>query len=208
MDAAAIYKKQNIGNRIGFGRTPALVIIDFVNGFNDPEVLGGGNIAPAIDHTRDLLDASRRARIPVAFTRIVYQEGGTDAGVFATKLPSIVGLTETAPMGQIVPELEPVQGEYIVRKTQASSFFGTGLAAWLRWRNVDTLLIAGCTTSGCVRASVVDAASLNFRPIVVRECVGDRAEAPHEANLFDMDQKYADVVSRNNALDCLGRQQR
>lgn len=115
----------------------------------------------------------------------------------------LLQLHEHSSASQIVDELKPVAGEYVLRKTQASAFFGTDLDAWLRWRSVDTLVVAGCTTSGCVRASVVDAASHNFRTIVARECVGDRAEGPHEANLLDMDQKYADVVLLNDVMSWL-----
>ena len=105
-------------------------------------------------------------------------------------------LTETSPLSQIVPELTPAPGELIVRKQGASAFFDTNLAGWLAFRRVDTVLVAGCTTSGCVRATVVDAMQNNFRTICVTDCVGDRAIAPHEANLFDMGQKYADLMTR------------
>jgi maleamate amidohydrolase len=195
-----IYRRQNLGNRIGFGASGALIIVDFVNGFNDADVLGGGNISGAIRHTAELLDAARSAEIPLAYTRIVYEPHGSNVGGFVAKLPSLKALTEDNPLSQVVSALKPRDGEHIVRKTQASAFFGTDLCGWLLWRKVDTVLITGCTTSGCVRASVVDAASYNFRPIVVHECVGDRALGPHEANLFDMDQKYADVVSKQEAL--------
>lgn len=195
MDAAEIYRRQNLGNRVGFGARGALLLVDFVNGFNDETVLGGGNIAAAIRHSVALLAGARERGLPVVFTRIVYEPAGANAGAFSTKLPSLLQLTEQNPLSQVVDELAPQPGEHIVRKTQASAFFGTDLAGWLQWRNVDTVLVAGCTTSGCVRASVIDAASYNFRTIVVRDCVGDRAIPPHDANLFDMDQKYADVVS-------------
>jgi maleamate amidohydrolase len=109
-------------------------------------------------------------------------------------------LTETHPAGQVVPELAPRAGEYMVRKTQASAFFGTGLGPWLVQQGVDTLIVTGCTTSGCVRATVVDSISHNFRTIVARDCVGDRALGPHEANLFDMGQKYADLMERDEII--------
>ena len=104
--------------------------------------------------------------------------------------------TETSPLSQIVPELAPEPGELVVRKRGASAFFDTPLQGWLSFRRVDTVLVAGCTTSGCVRASVVDAMQHEFRPVVVTDCVGDRALGPHEANLFDMGQKYAQLMSR------------
>jgi maleamate amidohydrolase len=194
-DAIAVYKKQNIGNRSGFGSVPALLVVDFVNGFNDPALFGGGNIAQAIERTKTLLAAARNAIIPVAFTRIVYADDGSDASVFSLKIPGLLALTETAPAGQIVDALAPSAGEYIVRKTQPSAFFGTGLVGWLTQKRIDTVVVTGCTTSGCVRASVIDAVSYNFRTVVVSDCVGDRAIAPHDANLFDMGQKYADLMT-------------
>jgi maleamate amidohydrolase len=123
--------------------------------------------------------------------------------VFARKVPRLLVLTERHPASQIVPELAPRPGELVVRKTQASAFFNTGLAPWLVQPGADTVVVTGCTTSGCVRASVVDALSWNFRPVVARDCVGDRAIPPHEANLFDMEQKYADVLERDQIIAAL-----
>src|SRR6266705_4139756 len=193
-DPFEIYRRQGIGLSSGFGSRPALLIVDFVNGFNDPDCFGGGNIPAAIARTRSLLHEARRHRLPIAFTRVVYAEDGGDASVFCLKLPGLRALTEHAPASQIVAELAPLPGEYVVRKTQPSAFFDTELAAWLKRRAVDTVLVSGCTTSGCVRATVVDAMSHNFRTVVVTDCVGDRAPAPHAANLFDMGQKYADLM--------------
>jgi maleamate amidohydrolase len=204
MSEIDIFKHQNFGNRIGFGSKAALVMVDFTVGFNDPDLFGGGNIDPAVKRTVGLLDAFRRAKLPVAFTRVVYADDGSDAGVFTKKAPRLTMLTETAPAGQVVPELTPRSGEYMVRKTQASAFFGTGFGAWLTQNAVDTLVITGCTTSGCVRATVVDACGYNFHPIVVTDCVGDRAMGPHEANLFDMGQKYADLMLRDEVIAALG----
>ncbi len=180
---------------MGLGRAPALLIIDFVHGFTDPAHFGGGNIGEAIVATQSLLALARAKGWPVAHTRVVYADDGSDAGAFAMKVPALLKLTETNPLSQIVPELTPTPGEAVFRKKHASAFFGTDLAAWLAFRRIDTLLIAGCTTSGCVRASVIDASAHNVRPIVVTDCVGDRALGPHEANLFDMGQKYADLMS-------------
>ena len=203
MNDLDIYSKQGFGNSSGFGTRPALLIVDFVNGFNDPDQFGGGNIAPAITQTRVLLEAARNVGLPVAFTRVVYADDGSDLGVFSMKAPSIEALTEHAPGSQIVPELKPVDGEYIVRKTQPSAFFGTGLAGWLVVKGVDTVIVTGCTTSGCVRASVVDSMSHNFRTVVATDGVGDRAIGPHEANLFDMGQKYADLHTCEEIIESL-----
>jgi maleamate amidohydrolase len=194
-DALDIYRRQGIGFASGFGARPALLIVDFVNGFNDPDRFGGGNIAAAVERTRDLLAQARQHALPIAFTRIVYADDGSDASVFCLKIPGLRKLTEHAPASQIVPGLEPLPSEYVIRKQQPSAFFATDLAAWLAARRVDTVLVAGCTTSGCVRASVIDSMSCNFRTIVVTDCVGDRALAPHAVNLFDMGRKYADLMT-------------
>ena len=185
---------------MGLGHAPALLIIDFVHGFTDPAHFGGGNIGEAITGTQALLTLARAKGWPVAHTRVVYADDGSDAGAFTMKVPALLKLTEASPLSQIVPELTPTAGEAIFRKKHASAFFGTDLAAWLAFRRIDTLLIAGCTTSGCVRASVIDASAHNVRPIVVTDCVGDRALGPHEANLFDMGQKYADLMSMAELL--------
>ena len=198
-----VYREQQFGRPIGFGRRSALLVIDFVVGFNDPALFGGGNIDAAVKRTVGLLAAVRERALPVAFTRVVYADDGADGGVFALKVPRLLVLTERHPASQIVPELAPRPGELVVRTTQASAFFNTGLAPWLVQQGVDTVVIAGCTTSGCVRASVVDAISWNFRPIVARDCVGDRAPGPHEANLFDLEQKYADVLDRDAIVAAL-----
>jgi maleamate amidohydrolase len=203
MNDTEIYRSQNFGNRIGFGRKSVLLIVDFVAGFNDEKLFGGGNIDAAVQRTVGLLEFFRKQRLPVAFTRVVYADDGADAGVFCMKAPNIRTLTEQHPASQVVPELKPRSGELILKKTQPSAFFGTGLAMWLVQQSADTVVVAGCTTSGCVRASVVDAMSYNFRPIVARDCVGDRAAAPHEANLFDMAQKYADVLERDEIMQAI-----
>ncbi|KFL89133.1 N-carbamoylsarcosine amidase [Acetobacter malorum] len=189
-----LYARQGFGRELGIVGQIGLLIVDFVNGFADPNAFGGGNIPPAIKQTVPLLATARRLGWPVAHTRIVFADDGADANVFSLKVPSMLGLTEHNPASAIVPELAPVEGEFVVRKTVPSAFSGTSLASWYTHRGVQTLVVAGCVTSGCVRASVLDAMSLGFRPIVLSDCVGDRAIAPHEANLFDMAQKCGDVM--------------
>jgi maleamate amidohydrolase len=200
-----IYRLQGFGGMVGLGLRPALCIVDFVNGFVDPALFGGGNIAAAVAQTRGLLAAARQHGLPVAFSRVVYAEDGSDDCAFVRKVPALARLTETAPAGQIVPELAPLPGEKILRKTQPSAFFGTGYADWLRQQGTDTVLVTGCTTSGCIRATVVDAMSHDFRTIVVRDCIGDRSLAAHDANLFDMEQKYADIMERDEVIAALSR---
>ena len=198
-----IYKTQNFGNRLGFGAKAALLIVDFVNGFTDPAKFGGGNIQEAIDATVGLLAFCRERGVPVAHTRVVFADDGADANVMCLKVPALTGLTEAAPESQIVDALAPRPGEIVVRKRVPSAFFGTDLAPALATLRVDTVMVAGCTTSGCVRASVVDAMCHGFRPAVITDCVGDRALGPHEANLFDMAQKYADIVTSADAIAAL-----
>lgn len=201
-----VYAAQGFGRSSGFGQAPALVLIDFVEGFADPQTFGGGNIAEAIAQSREMLAWARRRGMPVAFTRVVFAEDGSDANGFSRKVPGLLKLTEYAPASKVVAALEPMPGELVVRKRLPSAFAQTDLAAWLAARRVDTLIVAGCTTSGCVRATVVDAMGAGLRVVVARDCVGDRALGPHEANLFDMAQKYADVLDGSDvrgALDAL-----
>ncbi|VTU46015.1 Maleamate amidohydrolase (plasmid) [Variovorax sp. SRS16] len=201
----AIYQKQGFGNAVAPLSPYGLLIIDFVNGFADPLTFGGGNIADAIESTRGLLDQARQRQWPIVHTRVVYQDDGADANIFALKVPPILALREDAPESQIVPQLQPVAGELVLRKTSPSAFFGTSLASWLSLRSIRTLLIAGCTTSGCVRASVVDAMCHGFRPLVVTDCVGDRSLQAHDANLFDMNQKYATLMASDVALEATSK---
>ena len=195
MNDTEIYKQQGFGNSSGFGLRPALLIVDFRVAFTDPHHFGGGNILCALNATRGLLAVARECQIPVAHARIVFALGGADAGMFCVKARGLQQLTRTAPAAQFNEQVAPAEGEFIVDKTQPSAFFSGQLAPWLHGKRVDTLIVAGCTTSGCVRASVVDSMSHNFRTVVARDGVGDRALGPHEASLFDMEQKYADVLS-------------
>jgi maleamate amidohydrolase len=198
-----IYRKQTFGQKTGFGRKPVLLVVDFVNGFTDPEVFGGGNIAEAVTATVPLLDFFRARSLPVAFTRIVYADDGSDCGIWCEKVPRLRELTEASHGSQVVDALAPRPGELVIRKTQASAFFGTHLAGVLLAKGVDTIVLVGCTTSGCVRATAIDAMSSNFRLVVASDCVGDRALGPHEANLFDIGQKYGDLSTASEIMDTI-----
>jgi maleamate amidohydrolase len=198
-----IYRQQGLGGTSGMGRRCGLVLVDFVNGFVDAHQLGGPHIEAAAHASVALLHAFRQLHLPVAHTRVVFAEDGSDTNVFAQRIKLLQQLTEHAHSSQIVNHLQPIAGELVVRKQTASAFFDTPLAAWLRLHAVDTAVVVGCTTSGCVRATVVDAMQHNFRTIVVSDCVGDRAIEPHEANMFDMQQKYADVMARDALITSL-----
>jgi maleamate amidohydrolase len=178
------------------GRRPALLVVDFVRAYLEP----GSPLYAGVEDARaaavQLLAAARAAGIPVMHTNVAYEPGGADGGVFFRKLPALASFERGRhpELAAFAEGLEPAPGEPVFTKQYASAFFGTGLAEALRERGVDTLLIAGLSTSGCVRASAVDACQHGFVPLVVREAVGDRHPAPHEANLFDLQAKYAEVI--------------
>ncbi|KXV01339.1 N-carbamoylsarcosine amidase [Caballeronia megalochromosomata] len=201
----SVYQRQGFGNELPIEGRIGLLIVDFVKGFADPAVFGGGNIADAIARTVPLLHAARALHWPVAHSRIVFADDDSDANVFSIKVPGMSALKEHAHDSAIVPQLTPAPGELVVRKNVPSAFFGTSLASWLAMRGVRTLVVAGAVTSGCVRASVVDAMQYGFRPVVPYDCVGDRALGPHDANLFDMAQKYAAVMSSEELLNRVRR---
>jgi len=196
------YAAGGFGLALHPGRRPALLVIDFVQAYlvaGSPLYAGA---EPARAAAQTLLEAARRARIPVAHTNVQYQAGGRDGGVFFRKVPALKCFEAGArpDLAAFAAGLEPIAGETVVTKQYASAFFGTSLASTLTALGVDTLLIAGVSTSGCVRASAVDACQHGFIPLVVREAVGDRHPAPHEANLFDLQAKYAEVISLQLAL--------
>ena len=195
-----VYKKQQFGQKIGFGRQSALLIIDFQVGFSNPAVFGGFNINEAIANTAKLLKGARSAKIPVAHVRFASECDGVDIGTFAIKVPSLKKLSPDSKNAQFVDSVKPKKGEWVSIKRHSSAFFGTNLASWLSFVGADTLFITGCTTSGCVRASTIDASAYGLRPMVVTDCVGDRAEGPHNASIFDMGQKYADLLTSKESL--------
>ncbi len=205
MSKEDIYRKQNLGNASGVGSRCGLILVDFVNGFVDENLFGGSHIEAAANATVPLLAAFRKAGLPVVHTRVVFADDGSNKNVFCMKVPPLLTLTEKAPTSQIVPQLTPIDGEWVLRKVSASAFFSTGLSEWLHLRGVDTAVVVGCTTSGCVRATVIDSMQFNFRTVVIEDCVGDRAIEPHDANLFDMRQKYADVMTRDAFLQILSK---
>lgn len=190
--------------RLSFGQRPALLIVDFVMAYLDPASPLYAGVEDALASNERLLAAARAAGIPVIFTNVVYQADGADGGLFYKKIPSLRVFLEGSPLGAFPPSLQPVDGERVISKQFASAFFGTSLAETLSEEGIDTLLITGLSTSGCVRATALDALQSGFAPFVVREACGDRHPAPHEANLFDLQAKYAEVVSEREACALLG----
>ncbi|AWO95352.1 MULTISPECIES: N-carbamoylsarcosine amidohydrolase [Bradyrhizobium] len=193
------------GGRIGFGARPAMLMIDFMKAYTTPGApLFAQGVVDAVVHSRTLLTAARELEIPIVHTNILYHANGCiDGGIWVKKSPVMMLLVPGSPFAEFCDGVEPLPNEVAVTKQYASAFFGTSLAAMLHAQGIDTVVIAGCSTSGCVRASAVDAVQHGFRTIVVRECVGDRHPGPHEANLFDIDAKYGDVVSLSDAMKSL-----
>jgi maleamate amidohydrolase len=196
-----VYRQQGFGKPLGIKGRLGLVLVDFANGFADPNLFGGGNITEAIANSVVVLSFFRQHQFPVAHSRIVFADDGSDANMFTAKVPGLLALTETAPASAIVPSLVPAKGELVVRKTLPSAFAGTGLTQWLVGRSVETLVIVGCTTSGCVRATAHYANSNGFRPIVHEDCVGDRAIGPQKAKLFHIEQKNGEEIKSTAFLE-------
>lgn len=181
-------------------------MIDLIVGFTDPEKPLGADLSAQLSETRRLLDAARTAEIPVYYTTVAYEEADLrDAGIWAKKMAGLMTLREGTEEVEVDPSIGRLPGEPLLTKKYASIFFGTDLLSRLNSLGVDTLLIAGCTTSGCVRASAVDAVQYGLRPMVVSEAVGDRSSAAHEQSLFDLQAKYADVVKSDEALEYLAK---
>ncbi|WP_336954989.1 N-carbamoylsarcosine amidohydrolase [Serratia sp. KG1D] len=195
------------GQRIGFGRRPALLAIDFMQAYTtEGAPLFAPGVVSAVEESRELLACARRTGIPVIHTHIRYHAGHfADGGLWVKKAPVMKDMVEGNPLAAFCPPVAPQGDEVVLSKQYASAFFGTALAPLLVAQGIDTLLMIGCSTSGCIRASAVDAVQHGFRAMVVRECVGDRHPGPHEANLFDIDSKYGDVVHKREALDYLNR---
>lgn len=189
-------------SRIGFGDKAALIVIDFVQGYTREEApLYAPGVVTAVAESVELIASARQHGVPVIHTRVLYTAPEfIDGGVWIKKAPVLKALTEGSIYAEFHPDVLPAAGEVIITKQYASAFFGTSLVATLNGLRADTLIIAGCTTSGCIRATAVDAVQHGFRTIVVRDCVGDRHAAPHEANLFDINAKYGDVVSKAETL--------
>jgi maleamate amidohydrolase len=200
------YARGGFGQSMPWGRRPALLVIDFVRAYLVPDSPLYAGVEQARTECVTLLQAARRAGIPVLHTRVEFQPGGRDGGVFFRKLPALSCFEagRHPELAAFAEGLDPVAGETVVTKQYASAFFGTSLASTLTALGVDTVLIAGLSTSGCVRASAVDACQHGFVPVVVREAVGDRASGPHEANLFDLQAKYAEVAALATVLEYLG----
>lgn len=192
-ETAESYRSAGFNRQLGFGNHPAVLVIDMCVAYftaGSPLDLGSTD---SIEGCKTLVEAARRAGVPVIWSRVEFEPGGANGGVFYRKVGALASFDRGNPLGDWLPELTPTEGDIVITKQGASAFFGTSLSKTLRDLAIDTLIIGGVSTSGCVRASAIDACQNNVVPIVVPEACGDRERPIHESNLFDIDAKYGDV---------------
>ena len=188
--------------RLGFGSRPAVLVIDFVKAYTTQGApFFGQGVVDAVDASVDLIARARQIGAPVIYTVVEFHPSGIDGGLFFKKVPSLKLFVRGEPLGAIDDKIAPQPQDVIVTKQYASPFFGTSLSSTLRAMGADSVVLLGCSTSGCIRAAAVDGIQYGFRVVVPRECVGDRHDAPHQAALFDINAKYGDVVSRAEVLE-------
>lgn len=200
---ASDYASVGFRGRIGPGSAPAVIVVDVCRAYLDGGPFGDdeGRFEDARASADRVVEAARSAGIPVVFTQVVFAPGGADGGWFVVKVPGLSCFEAGSPYIDFPASPAPVDGDVVVIKQYASAFFGTSLASTLRARGIDTAVVLGFSTSGCVRATALDALQHGFRPMVVREACGDREAAAHEQNLFDLDAKYADVLGEAEIID-------
>jgi maleamate amidohydrolase len=198
--AREIYARARLGESVTLGTRPVVLVVDFSCGFTDPASTLGSDLTAEVEATRRLLDAARAKGLRAIFTTIGFEPNLQDGGLWLQKVPALGELQLGGRWVDIDPRLEPREDEPIVVKKGASGFFGTNLASILITMGADTVVLCGATTSGCIRATAIDLLQYGYPTLVPRECVGDRAQAPHDANLFDIQAKYADVVPLEEAL--------
>jgi len=196
------YARANYHSAQKWGTRPALVLVDFAQAYFDEAypLFGGEGCRTALENAARLAPAARKAGIPVIFTEVKYQPGGLDGGAFYSKVPALSCFDAGTDSQRLADGLSMEADDILVSKQYPSAFFGTSLDATLRWLKVDTLLLTGVTTSGCIRATCIDSISYGFVTLVVSDAVGDRAQGPHDANLYDMSAKYADLLDTEEAI--------
>jgi maleamate amidohydrolase len=201
MTGQSVSRHAGFHGRVGFGERPALLVVDLNVAFTDPASPLACPLEEVVDAVRELLRAGRGAGIPVIYTTVAYDEKGLEAAAaFFHKVPALATLEAGSRWVEIDPRIAPRPDEPVLSKLFASAFFGTELASLLDAAGRDSVIVTGASTSGCVRATVVDALQHGYRPLVPREAVGDRNPDAHEANLYDVDAKYGDVVSLEETL--------
>ncbi len=204
-DLAQDYQRAGFGGRLTFGARPALLVVDVVQAYTRKDSPLYAGVEDALASNLRLIAAARSRAVPVIYTSVAYQAGGVDGGLFYRKVPSLKLFDVGSPFAAFCEGVAPRPDEVVVTKQYASAFFGTSLASTLRTLGVDTLVLGGFSTSGCVRASALDALQSGFTPFLVREACGDRDPRVQDANLFDLQAKYAEVVDESFAIDQIKR---
>lgn len=202
-DTREVYERARLGQSVTLGSRPAVLVVDFSRGFTDPECTMGSDLTSEVEATTRVLAAAREKGLPIIFTTIGFESNLKDGSLWLQKAPGLAELQVGGKWVEIDPRLERQEDEVVILKKGASAFFGTNLPSILVSQNVDTIVLCGATTSGCIRATAVDLLQYGYPTLVPRECVGDRAKGPHEANLVDIQAKYADVVTVEDALSYL-----
>jgi nicotinamidase-related amidase len=197
---AEVYDRAGFGRRVERGSRPAVVVVDFTHGFTDPRYPTGADMSGAVLATARVLDAARAAGLPVVFTTIAYDAAQIAGLAWLKKATGMAALEAGSRLVELDDRLARRPDEHLVTKTGASAFFGTALATYLASVGADTVVVTGATTSGCVRATVVDAVQHGYPTLVPADCVADRAQGPHDASLFDINEKYGDVVDSDDVL--------
>ncbi len=193
------FKERGFGQTIGFGEKPAVLVLDMLNAFTNENLPLGTDQSAQIKVINKVLKVARQKTIPIFFITIYYDEHDlADAGVWFRKMKGLETLKRGTYEVEIDSRIERLKNEPVIRKKFASAFFGTDLLTRLINLRIDTAILMGCTTSGCVRATAVDAVQYGFRPIVVVDAVTDRSKDAHKQALFDMQTKYADVLCSND----------
>ncbi len=198
-----IYERARLGGSVTLGTLPGVLVVDFSRGFTEPGSTMGSDLTREVEATNRLLVAAREKDMPVIFTTIGFESNLKDGSLWLEKAPGLAELQVGGKWVEIDPRLGRMEEEAVILKKGASAFFGTNLPSILVSQKVDTIVLCGATTSGCIRATAIDLLQYGYPTLVPRECVGDRAQGPHEANLVDIQAKYADVVSVEDALSYL-----
>lgn len=206
LKSAEFLKERGFFQKMGFGKKPAVLVIDLINAFTNPEHPLGADLSVPLRETKRILEVARERQIPIYYTTVHYEPNNFGTGIWYLKMIGLKTLLPHSQEVEIDASLERRPEEGVIIKKYASAFFGTDLVSRLVTNYVDTIIVTGCTTSGCVRATVVDGIQYGFRPIIPLTAVGDRLPEAHDQSLFDMNAKYGDVVSVEEVIDYLNKQ--
>ncbi|HWJ80014.1 MAG TPA: isochorismatase family protein [Niallia sp.] len=198
------FEERGFGKLFGLGRKPGLIVVDVINGFTNPEMPMGSDLTQQIEQINKLLNIMHELELPVMFTTISYDDkNAADSGLWVKKMQGLNTLLAGTEAVEIDPRLDFRKGDSLISKKYASAFFGTDLVSRLNANDIDSVIIVGCTTCGCIRATAVDALQYGYIPIVVEDAVGDRSLASHSQSLFDLRQKYSDVLSTDDIINAI-----